>query len=153
MSFLTEAATRRIATTLQAPSRALANAAPRATFSSTVKLQRTPVEAAKDTLHSVDRAVSDKLVDGINIGSTVASKVKEATENVTAGDIKGKANEMGATASGKASHLAGQAKGAAAEMTGKAKGTASEMAGKAEGTAEQWKGKAKGAAEQAKQQT
>ncbi len=67
MSFLTEAATRRLAT-LQVP-RTLATSAPRAAFSSSVTLQRTPVEAAKDTLKTVDRAVSDKLVDGIDITS------------------------------------------------------------------------------------
>ena len=66
MSFLTEVATRRIAT-LQVP-RTLATSAPRAAFSSSVTFQKTVVDSAKDTLKSVDRTVSDKLVDGINIG-------------------------------------------------------------------------------------
>jgi hypothetical protein len=66
MSFLTEAATRRMAT-LQVP-RTMAAAAPRAAFSTSIRFQKTPVESAKDTLKTVDRTVSDKIVDGINIG-------------------------------------------------------------------------------------
>lgn len=69
MSFLTEAAARRVMT-LQLP-RTLATSAPRAAFSSSVTLQKSAVDAAKDTakdtLKGIDRAVSDKLVDGINI--------------------------------------------------------------------------------------
>lgn len=67
MSFLPEAAARRIAT-LQVP-RTLATSAPRAAFSSSVTMQKTIVDSTKETLKTVDRAVSDKLVDGINIGS------------------------------------------------------------------------------------
>ena len=66
MSFLTEAAARRVMT-LQVP-RAMAASAPRATFSSSVTFQKSVADAAKDTLKGVDRAVSDKLVDGINMG-------------------------------------------------------------------------------------
>ena len=55
MSFIARAAFRRAAF------------APRA-FSTSFAVRKSPVEAAKDTLKSVDRAVSDKLVDGIEIG-------------------------------------------------------------------------------------
>lgn len=69
MSFLTEAAARRVMT-LQVP-RAMAVSAPRAAFSSSVTFQKSVVDTAKDTakdtLKGIDRAVSDKLVDGINM--------------------------------------------------------------------------------------
>jgi hypothetical protein len=164
MSFLTEAATRRLAT-LQV-SRTLATSAPRASFSTSINLQKSIADTTKDTLKTVDRAVSDKLVDGINIGSTshpiphsgqtnnwqppanVASKVKEATENLTADNAAGKAQQLKGEASGKTSELAGKAKGTAAEMAGKAEGTASQMMGKTEGTANKAAGKAKGMAEE-----
>jgi len=64
MSF--QAATRRMAT-LQMP-RTLAASSPRAAFSTSVTMQKSVADATKDTLKTVDRAVSDKLVDGINIG-------------------------------------------------------------------------------------
>jgi hypothetical protein len=41
--------------------------APRA-FSTSLVAQRTAAQAAKDTLKTVDRKVSDKLVDGIEVG-------------------------------------------------------------------------------------
>ena len=41
--------------------------APRA-FSTSFVAQKTATEAVKDTVKGVDRAVSDKLVDGIEIG-------------------------------------------------------------------------------------
>lgn len=41
--------------------------APRA-FSTSLIAQKGPVDAVKDGLKTVDRAVSDKLVDGIEIG-------------------------------------------------------------------------------------
>lgn len=65
MSFLTEITTRRFATL----SRTTFTNVPRASFTTTVQLRKTAVEATKDTLKTVDRAVSDKLVDGINVGS------------------------------------------------------------------------------------
>lgn len=65
MSFLTKTSAR--VATLQIP-RTIASSAPRAAFSTSVQLQKTPTEAAKDALKKVDRVVSDKLVDGINIG-------------------------------------------------------------------------------------
>lgn len=44
--------------------------AQRAAFSTASPLQKTVVDSAKDTLKTVDRAVSDKLVDGIDTAST-----------------------------------------------------------------------------------
>jgi hypothetical protein len=43
---------------------------PRA-FTATCPAQKSAVESAKDGLKAVDRAVSDKIVDGINIGCNV----------------------------------------------------------------------------------
>lgn len=76
MSAFTQHAIRRVAT-VQVP-RVFAASTPRAAFSTSVRLQKTvadtvketlkPVtEPAKDALKTVDRVVSDKLVDGINI--------------------------------------------------------------------------------------
>lgn len=76
MSAFTQNAIRRVAT-VQVP-RAFAASAPRAAFTTSVQLQKTvadtvketlkPVtEPAKDALKTVDRVVSDKLVDGIDI--------------------------------------------------------------------------------------
>lgn len=63
-------ATRRVAT--QIP-RAAAASAPRAAFSSSVTLQKSIAETVKDTLNTVNRAVSDKALDGIDIGCTYPS--------------------------------------------------------------------------------
>jgi hypothetical protein len=65
MSFLTETTVRRMAT-FQLP-RTLATTAPRAAFSVSVRQQKTATEAVKDGLKTVDRAVSDKIVGGIDI--------------------------------------------------------------------------------------
>lgn len=71
MSFLTEMTFRRVATISRTAARSsnFTSTVPRAAFSTTVQLQKTPVDAAKDGLKKVDRAVSDKIVDGIDIGS------------------------------------------------------------------------------------
>ena len=47
--------------------RALVAAAPRA-FSTTIVAKKTATEAVKDTLKTVDRVVSDRIVDGIELG-------------------------------------------------------------------------------------
>lgn len=72
MSFLTELTARRMATVSRA---ALRTSVPRASFTTTVQMRKTPVEATKDTLKNVDRAVSDKLVDGINVASTLYTRI------------------------------------------------------------------------------
>lgn len=64
----TAALARRLAT---APRSATTTLLPRAAFTTTAPHQKTTVDSAKDTLKSVDRKVSDKLVDGINIGSAL----------------------------------------------------------------------------------
>ncbi|KAB5545800.1 ClpP/crotonase-like domain-containing protein [Coniochaeta sp. 2T2.1] len=104
-------------------------------------LQKTPVETAKDALKTVDRAVSDKLVDGINVATNVKDKVKDVTEDVVGHKSTGAAAEVSGQAKGKASELAGEAKGKTGEVVGEAKGKASELAGKAKGAAEETKRK------------
>ncbi|KAH8773655.1 hypothetical protein F5883DRAFT_548251 [Diaporthe sp. PMI_573] len=130
MSFLTEMTFRRMATISRTAARSsnFTSTAPRAAFSTTVQLQKNPVDATKDGLKKVDRVVSDKLVDGIDIGVAAKDKVKDATSKVSGGDVKGKAAELKGEAKGKAQELkgdanqaAGQAKGKAAELKGEAK--------------------------------
>ena len=74
MSFL-ELTVRRLASTtprlssVVGASRVTAASTVRSRYlSSTVPRAKTVTETAKDKLKSVDRAVSDKLVDGINVG-------------------------------------------------------------------------------------
>ncbi|KAI1807464.1 hypothetical protein F4811DRAFT_474276 [Daldinia bambusicola] len=114
MSFL-EVTARRLATT----SRVAAVPAPRH-FSTSIAAQKSVTEAAKDTLKSVDRKVSDKLVDGINAGANLASKVKGEAD---AGKVKGTAEEIRGQVKGEAEELKGKAKGAAQEAEGKVKGS------------------------------
>ncbi|KAK3292983.1 uncharacterized protein B0H64DRAFT_375963 [Chaetomium fimeti] len=140
----TAAITRRLASTT--PTSTLSRAA----FTTTTRRQKNPVEAAKDTLKTVDRKVSDTLVDGINIGSAYANKIKEATSEVSEGKVTGRASELRGEAAGKASEVAGEAKGKASEVAGEAKGKASELAGEARGAKEQAKGKASEMAGEAK---
>lgn len=69
MSFVTRQtalAARRLATTTRTTT-ATTQAA--ASFSSAAARQKSAVDSAKETLKTVDRKVSDKLVDGIDIGS------------------------------------------------------------------------------------
>lgn len=66
MSFLTEMTTRRMATI----SRTRFTTVPRATFATSIYLRKNVVDAGKDALKSVDRAVSNKIVDGIDVGGT-----------------------------------------------------------------------------------
>lgn len=64
MSFLTEVSARRVATL----SRTRFTTLPRATFTTSVYLRKSIVDAGKDALKTADRAVSDKIVDGIDVG-------------------------------------------------------------------------------------
>jgi len=77
-------------------------------------MKKGPVEATKDAAKTVDRKVSDKLVDGIEIGQTAAEKAKQAA----------------GVASGKTAEVTGEAKGKAAELKGEAKGKTEEIKGK-----------------------
>ncbi|KAI1497272.1 hypothetical protein F5X99DRAFT_397471 [Biscogniauxia marginata] len=66
MSFLTEATVRRLS--LTSASRIVMVQAPRQQFSTSVVWQKSVTESAKETIKNVDRKVSDKLIDGINVG-------------------------------------------------------------------------------------
>ncbi|KAM0237006.1 hypothetical protein ACHAP5_009155 [Fusarium lateritium] len=152
MSFITQNVIRRVAL---AP-RVIAFQAPRS-FTTSFAAQRTATDAVKDTAKKVDRVVSDKIVDGIETGETVAAKAKDAAKNVTGGDVAAKAQELKGEAASKAQELKGEAAGKAQELKGEAKGTAAqakgkaqELKGEAKSSAEQAKGQAKGAAEEAK---
>ncbi|KAH8595182.1 hypothetical protein B0O99DRAFT_594763 [Bisporella sp. PMI_857] len=108
MSFLTR-------TALRAP-RSIAFA-PRA-FSTSFIAQKSATESVKDTAHSVDKAVANKIVDGIELGEKAAAKVKEAA-NISSSEAKGKANKVAGEAKGKAAELKGEAKGKYRETKGK----------------------------------
>ncbi|KAF7943414.1 hypothetical protein EAE96_011340 [Botrytis aclada] len=120
-------------------------------LSSTFISRKSATETVKETVHQVDKAVSSKIVDGIEVGQTATQKVKTAAglsaseaktaaanaaseaqgaaqgaKSSTTGSASGTASEI----SGKASELAGQAKGKAAEVKGAAKGKANEVKGK-----------------------
>ncbi|KAI1468340.1 uncharacterized protein F4812DRAFT_426337 [Daldinia caldariorum] len=125
MSFL-EVTARRLATT----SRVAVVPAPRH-FSTSIAAQKSVTEAAKDTLKTVDRKVSDKLVDGINVGAKLASKVKGDADT---GKVKGTAEEIRSQVKGAAEEAEGKAKGAAQEAEGKAKGVVQEAEGKINGS-------------------
>ncbi|KAL2881488.1 hypothetical protein SGCOL_003054 [Colletotrichum sp. CLE4] len=124
MSFLIEATGRRLATIPRVIPRA-AVAAPR-TFTTSFAAQKSATETVKDGLKTVDRKVSDKLVDGINASANVAEKFKQNVPN-TQGEAAGKAQELKGEAAGKAQELKGEAKGKANELAGKAKGTADQV--------------------------
>lgn len=66
MSFLIETVGRRMATLPRVVPRAAA-IAPRQ-FTTTTPAHKSATETVKDGLKTVDRKVSDKLVDGINLG-------------------------------------------------------------------------------------
>ncbi|KAJ5643689.1 uncharacterized protein N7484_006196 [Penicillium longicatenatum] len=95
-------------------------------ISSTARLQKGPVETAKDTLKKTDRMVSDAAVGGIDKGEEVAGKMKEAV-----GGAKEEAKTKAGDVKGNASEYEGKVKGTAEEVAGKAKGKANEAAGKA----------------------
>ncbi|KAK7757362.1 hypothetical protein SLS62_000374 [Diatrype stigma] len=117
MAFITKVAGRRMALA----ARASVVQAPRQ-FSTSLAAQKSATETVKDSLKTVDRKVSDKLVDGINVGAAAAEKVKGATTGA-AESAKGSAEELRGEAKGKASELKGEAKGAAKEAEGKVKGS------------------------------
>ncbi|KAI0516912.1 hypothetical protein F5B22DRAFT_137539 [Xylaria bambusicola] len=127
MSFLTETVARRVALT----SRVASVQAPRQ-FSTSMAARKTMSEAAKDTLKTVDRKVSDKLVDGINAGS-------KAAETVT-----GKATEASYKAADSAEEIRSKANASSEELAGKAKGAAHEAEGTIKGAAKNAEGKVKG---------
>ncbi|UNI17464.1 hypothetical protein JDV02_003805 [Purpureocillium takamizusanense] len=134
MSFLTERVLRlatpaasRVAAVVTTTSRTTTTiTTPRAAalFSTTSPASKTPTEAAKEGLKKADRAVSDNiLVPGLD----AAAKAKDAAQNMTKDQAKGKAEELAGQAKGEAQEIKGQAKGAAHEAAGKARGAAEEV--------------------------
>ncbi|KAF8860629.1 hypothetical protein BDZ45DRAFT_672356 [Acephala macrosclerotiorum] len=89
---------------------------PRA-FSTSIAQRKSATDTVKDTVKTVDRKVSDKLVDGIELSQTAAQKAKAAT-GMSADEAKGKAAELSGEAKGKAHELAGEAKGKKEEIKG-----------------------------------
>jgi len=87
-------------------------------FSTSIVQQKSAADSVKDGLKSVDRAVSDVAVAGIDKGVELKDKAASAigTESKKA--------------EGTASQVAGEAKGKAAEVSGQAKGKAEEIKGK-----------------------
>merc|ERR1719380_343076 len=78
-------------------------------FTTTVIQQKNVTESVKDGLKSVDRAVSDKIVVGLDAAAAAKEKAEgEAKE--TKGDLTGKAQELKGEAKGKAAELKGKAK-------------------------------------------
>jgi len=119
MSFIPRASLRAVAA-------ARVGVVPRA-FSTTVVVRKGPIETVKEGVKTVDRAVADKLVDGIELGQTAAQKAKQATGISSKEDLKAKAAEVAGQAKGKTSELTGEAKGKASELAGEAKGKKEEV--------------------------
>ncbi|PNS17243.1 hypothetical protein CAC42_6926 [Sphaceloma murrayae] len=118
-------------------------------FSLSVRQQKSATETAKDTLKTVDRAISDNLVKGIDKTAEAAEAAK-ANLNSTTGSAQGKASEVAGQAKGKAQEMQGQAKSAMDGNSGSAKGKAEELKGEAKGKAEEIKGTVKGKVEEVK---
>jgi len=87
-------------------------------FSTSITQQKSATETVKDGLKSVDRAVSDVAVAGIDKGV----EIKDQAASAIGVETK--------KAEGTASQVAGEAKGKAAELSGQAKGKAEEIKGK-----------------------
>ncbi|KAJ6105750.1 hypothetical protein N7512_009267 [Penicillium capsulatum] len=120
------------------PSRVATLAIPRSMatrcISSTARVDRSPVEATKDTLKKADRTVSDAAVKGINKGEQAKDKIKEAVGSTTH-EAKDKAQHL----KGEAAGYASEGKGKAAEAAGEAKGKTKEAMGEAAGKAKEAK--------------
>ncbi|CAK7202958.1 hypothetical protein SEUCBS139899_005685 [Sporothrix eucalyptigena] len=149
MSFLTEITLRRVA--MAAPRISTASMAPRTMAASTLHMRqnrylssttprpKTPAEAAKQTLKSVDRAVSDKLVEGIDMGTAVAGKVKEVSKDIKDGKIKDKAEQFRHEAEAKANEFKHDAQAKGEQLKHSAKDKANEAAEKTRQAAEEVK--------------
>ncbi|KAI4111451.1 MAG: hypothetical protein LQ339_000650 [Xanthoria mediterranea] len=98
-------------------------------FSTSSLARKSAVDAATDTVKSVDRTISDAAVKGIEKGEQAAAKAKTAA-GMGASKAEGDASQMAGEAKGKASEMAGEAKGKAQETMGAAKGKAEEVKGK-----------------------
>lgn len=124
-------------------------------FSTSIAAQKSATESVKDGLKTVDRKVSDKLVDGINAGgrcfsnhppphsfiekgagielTSVVLIIAAATDKVKKATTGATESTVGNTKAS-AEELRGQAKGKAAELKGEAKGAAKEAEGKVKGS-------------------
>ncbi|KAL7938889.1 hypothetical protein V8C35DRAFT_276111 [Trichoderma chlorosporum] len=138
MSFLTRTITASRTAAIVAPASRIAAVRTSRTFTTSLAAQRTASEVVKDELKHIDRAVSDKLVDGINIATKASHKVMETAEDLSSSGVSGQVEGMEAHARGKAQGMKATAKGKVDEMKGKAE----EVKGKAKGAAAQAKGKA-----------
>ncbi|KAL7951441.1 hypothetical protein V8C42DRAFT_7868 [Trichoderma barbatum] len=144
MSFLTRTINASRTAAIATPVSRIAAVRTSRTFTTSLAAQRTASETVKDSLKHVDRAVSDKLVDGINIATAASHKVMETAEDLSRSGVSSQVE-------GEAAHIRGKAEGMKATATGKVeemKGKAEEMKGKAKGKAEEMKGKAKGKADE-----
>merc|ERR1712169_14161 len=95
-------------------------------FTTTVIQQKNVTESVKDGLKSVDRAVSDKIVVGLDAAAAAKEKAEGKAEKIS-GKAEGAAEEPKGDLTGKAQELKGEAKGKAAELKGKAKETVQDM--------------------------
>jgi len=138
MSFLTRTST----TTL----RTLRFTTSRAAFSTSIRSQKSAVDstidAAKDTLKTIDRKVSDAAVKGIEKGQEAAEAARHVA-GVNASKAEGTASEVTGKAKGAMNETSGSTSGSASEMVGEAKGKAQEVAGKTKGNMAEMKGQAK----------
>merc|ERR1712224_642265 len=101
-------------------------------FTTTVIQQKNVTESVKDGLKSVDRAVSDKIVVGLDAAAAAKEKAEGKAEKISgkaegaaeelkgdAQQVKSQAKETKGDLTGKAQELKGEAKGKAAELKGK----------------------------------
>ncbi|KAL8871768.1 MAG: hypothetical protein Q9198_007346 [Flavoplaca austrocitrina] len=98
-------------------------------FSTSPLARKSAVDAATDTVKTVDRKISDAAVKGIEKGEQAAAKAKAAT-GLGASKAEGTGSEMAGEAKGKAHEVVGEAKGKAQETMGAAKGKAEEVKSK-----------------------
>lgn len=139
MSFLTRTINASRTAAIATPASRIAVARSSRTFTTSLAAQKTATETVKDELKHIDRVVSDKLVDGINLASAASHKVRETAEDLSNSGVADQVEGEAAHAKGKAQEMKGRAQGKMSEMSGKAQ----EMKGKAKGAAAETKGKAK----------
>ncbi|KAL7918775.1 hypothetical protein ACQKWADRAFT_303301, partial [Trichoderma austrokoningii] len=137
MSFLTRTINASRTAAIAAPASRISAARTSRTFTTSLAAQKTASETVKDELKHIDRVVSDKLVDGINIATAASHKVKETAEDLSNSGVASQVEGEAAHAKGKAEEIKGRAAGKAQEMKGKVKGAAAETKGKAKETAEE----------------
>ncbi|KAL6898993.1 hypothetical protein GGI43DRAFT_407556 [Trichoderma evansii] len=139
MSFLTRTINISRTAAIATPVSRIAAVRTSRTFTTSLAAQKTATETVKDELKHIDRVVSDRLVDGINIATAASHKVKETAEDLSNSGVASQVEGEAAHARGKAQEMKGHVAGKVSEMSGKAQ----EMKGKAKGAAAETKGKAK----------